>query len=77
VLGNALGPAAAASLARKLSRDGANAEELTRDHMAEPVDRKGLGGPLHAGPRGRHDRIHRAISARACFAAPAAPGWLS
>jgi hypothetical protein len=34
VLGNALGPAAAASLARKLSRDGGNAEELLRDHMA-------------------------------------------
>jgi AcrR family transcriptional regulator len=35
VLGNALGPAAAASLARKLSRDGGNAEELIRDHMAQ------------------------------------------
>jgi AcrR family transcriptional regulator len=34
VLGNALGPAAAASLTRKLSRDGGNAEELLRDHMA-------------------------------------------
>jgi AcrR family transcriptional regulator len=35
VLGNALGPAAAASLARKLSRDGGNAGELIRDHMAK------------------------------------------
>ncbi len=34
VLGNALGPAAAASLTRKLSRDGGNAEELMRDSMA-------------------------------------------
>ena len=34
VLGNALGPAAAASLSRKLSRDGGNAEELLRDKMA-------------------------------------------
>jgi AcrR family transcriptional regulator len=34
VLGNALGPAAAASLTRKLSRDGGNAEELLRDTMA-------------------------------------------
>jgi AcrR family transcriptional regulator len=35
VLGNALGPAAAASMARKLSRDGGNAEELMRDSMAK------------------------------------------
>ena len=35
VLGNALGPAAAASLTRKLSRDGGNAEELMRDSMAK------------------------------------------
>ena len=35
VLGNALGPAAVASLTRKLSRDGGNAEELIRDHMAK------------------------------------------
>jgi AcrR family transcriptional regulator len=34
VLGNALGPAAAASLTRKLGRDGGNAEELIRDGMA-------------------------------------------
>jgi AcrR family transcriptional regulator len=34
VLGNALGVAAAASLTRKLSRDGGNAEELIRDHLA-------------------------------------------
>jgi len=34
VLGNALGPAAAASLTRKLRRDGGNAEELIRDHIA-------------------------------------------
>jgi AcrR family transcriptional regulator len=34
VLGNALGVAAAASLTRKLSRDGGNAEELIRDHVA-------------------------------------------
>jgi AcrR family transcriptional regulator len=35
VLGNALGLAAAASLTRKLSRDGGNAEQLIRDHMAK------------------------------------------
>jgi AcrR family transcriptional regulator len=35
VLGNALGPVAADSLARKLSRDGGNAEELIRDHMVK------------------------------------------
>jgi AcrR family transcriptional regulator len=35
VLGNALGPAAAASLTRKLSRDGGNAEELLRDTMTK------------------------------------------
>lgn len=35
VLGNALGPAAAASFTRKLSRDGGNAEELTRESMAK------------------------------------------
>ncbi len=35
VLGNALGPAAATSITRKLSRDGGNAEELMRDSMAE------------------------------------------
>jgi AcrR family transcriptional regulator len=34
VLGNALGPAAAASLRRKLGRDGGDAEERLRDHMA-------------------------------------------
>jgi AcrR family transcriptional regulator len=35
VLGNALGPAATASLTRKLSRDGGNAEVLMRDSMAK------------------------------------------
>ena len=35
VLGNALGPAAVASLTRKLSRDGGNAEELMRDSMTK------------------------------------------
>ncbi len=35
VLGHALGPAAAASLTRKLGRDGGNAEELMRDSMAK------------------------------------------
>jgi AcrR family transcriptional regulator len=35
VLGNALGPAAAASLTRKLSRDGGNADKLMRDSMAK------------------------------------------
>jgi AcrR family transcriptional regulator len=35
VLGNALGAAAAASLARKLSRDGGDADELMRDAMAK------------------------------------------
>jgi AcrR family transcriptional regulator len=34
VLGNALGAAAAAALTRKLSRDGGNAQELVRDHVA-------------------------------------------
>jgi AcrR family transcriptional regulator len=34
VLGNALGPAAAAALPQKPSRDGGTAEELLRDHMA-------------------------------------------
>jgi AcrR family transcriptional regulator len=38
VLGNALGPAAAASLGRKLSRDGGNAEELIRDHTARAIE---------------------------------------
>ena len=35
VLGNALGPAAAASLTRKLGRDGGDAEERLRDSMAK------------------------------------------
>jgi AcrR family transcriptional regulator len=35
VLGNALGESAAASLTRRLSRDGGNAEELVRDTMAQ------------------------------------------
>jgi len=35
VLGNALGPAATASLTRKLSRDGGNPDQLMRDHMAK------------------------------------------
>ncbi|GAA2420650.1 TetR/AcrR family transcriptional regulator C-terminal domain-containing protein [Actinomadura vinacea] len=35
VLGNALGPAAAASLTRRLNRNGGNADELMRDHMAK------------------------------------------
>src|SRR5437016_5038517 len=35
VLGNALGPAAAASLTRKLSRAGGNVEELLRERMAK------------------------------------------
>ncbi len=35
VLGNALGPAAADSLTRKLNRDGGNAEELMRDSVAK------------------------------------------
>jgi AcrR family transcriptional regulator len=34
VLGNAMGPAAAAALTRKLGRDGGNGEERLRDHMA-------------------------------------------
>jgi AcrR family transcriptional regulator len=34
VLGNALGPAAAAALTRKLGRDGGSGEELLRDRMA-------------------------------------------
>ena len=38
VLGNALGIAAAASLARKLSRDGGNPEELIRDHVAKAIE---------------------------------------
>lgn len=35
VLGNALGPAAAASLTRKLGRDGSDAEQTIRDTMTE------------------------------------------
>ncbi|GAA4631639.1 TetR/AcrR family transcriptional regulator C-terminal domain-containing protein [Actinoallomurus vinaceus] len=35
VLGNALGPAAAASLTRKLARDGGEAEQMMRDTMTE------------------------------------------
>jgi AcrR family transcriptional regulator len=35
VLGNALGPAAAASLTRKLSQDGGDADELLRQHMTQ------------------------------------------
>ena len=35
VLGNALGPAAQASLTRKLNRDGGNADKLMRDTMAQ------------------------------------------
>src|SRR5947209_4809582 len=35
VLGNALGPAAADSLVRRLSRDGGNADELMREHTAQ------------------------------------------
>jgi AcrR family transcriptional regulator len=38
VLGNALGPAAAASLTRKLSRDGGNADELMRDTMTKATE---------------------------------------
>jgi AcrR family transcriptional regulator len=38
VLGNALGQAAAASLTRKLSRDGGNADELMRDAMTKATD---------------------------------------
>ena len=37
VLGNALGAAAEASLTRKLSRGGGNAQELLREHMAQAV----------------------------------------
>jgi AcrR family transcriptional regulator len=35
VLGSALGPAAVASLTRKLGRDGGDAQELLADHMAD------------------------------------------
>lgn len=35
VLGNAVGPAATASLSRKLGRDGGDADELMRDRMTE------------------------------------------
>ena len=38
VLGNALGTAAAASLTRKLTRAGGNAEELIRDHIATATE---------------------------------------
>jgi AcrR family transcriptional regulator len=38
VLGNALGPAAEASLTRKLGSDGGDAEELMRDGMAKAVE---------------------------------------
>jgi AcrR family transcriptional regulator len=35
VLGNALGPTAAASITRKLNRDGGDAQQLMREHMAK------------------------------------------
>ena len=38
VLGNALGPAAAASLTRKLSQDGGDADDLMRDHLAKATE---------------------------------------
>jgi hypothetical protein len=38
VLGNAPGQAAAASLTRKLSRDGGNADELMRDAMTKATE---------------------------------------
>ncbi len=38
VLGNALGPAATASLTRKLSRDGGDAEHLMRDSMLKATE---------------------------------------
>jgi AcrR family transcriptional regulator len=38
VLGHALGAAADASLTRKLSREGGNAEELIRDHVARATE---------------------------------------
>jgi AcrR family transcriptional regulator len=38
VLGNALGPAAAASFTRKLGRDGGDAEELMREGMAKATE---------------------------------------
>ena len=38
VLGNALGTAADASLKRKLSREGGNADELIRDHVAKATE---------------------------------------
>jgi hypothetical protein len=38
VLGNALGAAADASLTRRLSRDGGNAAELIRDHVAQATE---------------------------------------
>ncbi len=38
MLGNALGSAAAASLTRKLSRDGGDAEVLMRDGMAKAAE---------------------------------------
>jgi AcrR family transcriptional regulator len=38
VLGNALGPTAAASLTRKLSREGGDAEQLIRDSMAKAAE---------------------------------------
>jgi len=38
VLGNALGAAAETSLTRRLSRDGGNAQELLRDHLAKATE---------------------------------------
>jgi AcrR family transcriptional regulator len=38
VLGNALGVAAEASLTRSLRREGGNAEQLIREHMAEAIE---------------------------------------
>jgi AcrR family transcriptional regulator len=54
VLGNALGAAADASLTRRLSRDGGNAAELIRDHVAHATELAAqfprLRARLEAGP---------------------------
>ena len=59
VLGNALGSAAAASLTRKLSRDGGNAEELMRDSMAKASEIATQFPRLRARLEHRRRRIRR------------------
>ena len=59
VLGNALGPAAAASLTRKLSRDGGNAEELMRAEHGESQRDRDAVPTVARPPRHRRRRLRR------------------